>query len=77
METFYDTDKQQIIIGVDEAGRGPLFGNVYTSAVILPKETDFDRSILKDSKRSPLKKIKYFKCRDNNIIQSVIIQHMS
>ena len=74
METFYDTDKQQIIIGVDEAGRGPLFGDVYTSAVILPKETDFDRSILKDSKRfTSKKKIKevFQNIRDNNIIQSV------
>ena len=25
-----------IIIGVDEAGRGLLFGDVYTSAAILP-----------------------------------------
>ena len=36
-------------IGIDEAGRGPLFGRVYTSAVILPD--DFDVSILKDSKK--------------------------
>lgn len=44
-------------IGVDEAGRGPLFGDVYTSAVILP-DHDFDRSILKDSKKfSSTKKI--------------------
>lgn len=26
-------------IGVDEAGRGPLFGRVYVAAVILPRET--------------------------------------
>jgi len=25
-------------IGIDEAGRGPLFGRVYTAAVILPKD---------------------------------------
>lgn len=41
---------ETIIIGVDEAGRGPLFGDVYTSAVILPVD-DFDRTILKDSKK--------------------------
>lgn len=41
---------ETIIIGVDEAGRGPLFGDVYTSAVILPID-DFDRAILKDSKK--------------------------
>ena len=44
--------KDKIFIGVDEAGRGPLFGSVYTSAVILPEcEEEFDRSILKDSKK--------------------------
>ena len=44
----------EIIIGVDEAGRGPLFGSVYTSAIILPN--DFDKSILKDSKKFSSKK---------------------
>lgn len=39
-------------VGVDEAGRGPLFGRVYTAAVILPpSESSFDFSILKDSKK--------------------------
>ena len=46
---------ENIIIGVDEAGRGPLFGNVYTSAVILP-ELNFDKSLLKDSKKFTSKK---------------------
>lgn len=41
--------REGIEIGIDEAGRGPLFGRVYTSAVILPD--DFDVSILKDSKK--------------------------
>ena len=45
-------EKGQIFIGVDEAGRGPLFGSVYTSAVILPENEEyFDRSLLKDSKK--------------------------
>ena len=41
-------------IGVDEAGRGPLFGRVYTGAVILPSPAnapEFDFSLLKDSKK--------------------------
>jgi len=42
-------------IGVDEAGRGPLFGRVYTGAVILPPAStdpsEFDFSLLKDSKK--------------------------
>lgn len=47
----------QIIIGVDEAGRGPLFGPVYTGAVILPAmDSEFDRTQLKDSKKFTSKK---------------------
>jgi ribonuclease HII len=38
-------------IGVDEVGRGPLFGRVYTAAVILPKDDTFDHSKMKDSKK--------------------------
>jgi ribonuclease HII len=44
-------------VGVDEAGRGPLFGRVYTGAVILPPPSSaeaaaaFDFSLLKDSKK--------------------------
>jgi ribonuclease HII len=46
-------------VGVDEAGRGPLFGRVYTAAVILPPASSasssssagFDFSLLKDSKK--------------------------
>ena len=40
-----------IEIGVDEAGRGPLFGRVYAAAVILPKDDTFDHSKVKDSKK--------------------------
>jgi ribonuclease HII len=46
----------KIEIGVDEAGRGPLFGPVYTAAVILPKDDSFDHSKMKDSKRFTSKK---------------------
>lgn len=48
--TDTDTDSNILEIGVDEAGRGPLFGRVYTAAVILPK-SGFDYSRMKDSKR--------------------------
>jgi len=47
----YDEDVNIIEIGVDEAGRGPLFGSVYTAAVILPKDDSFNHSIIKDSKK--------------------------
>jgi ribonuclease HII len=43
-------------IGIDEAGRGPLFGAVYTAAVVLPKDNSFDFSKMKDSKKFHSKK---------------------
>ncbi len=42
-------NEDRLEIGVDEAGRGPLFGRVYTAAVILPKH-EFDHHRIKDSK---------------------------
>jgi ribonuclease HII len=53
-------DNQYIEIGIDEAGRGPMFGRVYTAAVILPKDdTLFNHSLMKDSKKfHSIKKIK-------------------
>ena len=50
----YNTPLNDILeIGVDEVGRGPMFGRVYTAAVILPNpnDSDFDFSCLKDSKK--------------------------
>jgi len=38
-------------IGADEAGRGPMFGRVYSGAVILPKEDSFHHFKMKDSKK--------------------------
>lgn len=43
-------------VGVDEAGRGPLFGRVYSAAVILPKDDSFDHFKMKDSKKFHSKK---------------------
>lgn len=48
---FYSTDTEIYEIGIDEAGRGPLFGRVYTAAVILPKEANFEFNKMKDSKK--------------------------
>jgi ribonuclease HII len=39
-------------IGVDEAGRGPMLGRVYSAAVVLPKDSkSFPYHLVKDSKR--------------------------
>lgn len=51
LKKFLYEDLNKIEIGVDEAGRGPLFGRVYTGAVILPKDDSFDHFKMKDSKK--------------------------
>lgn len=51
LKPFYQDNSNIYEIGVDEAGRGPLFGRVYSAAVILPKDANFDYSKLKDSKK--------------------------
>jgi ribonuclease HII len=56
LQKFYKEDANIFEIGVDEAGRGPLFGRVYTAAVVLPKDDSFDHSIVKDSKKFHSKK---------------------
>jgi len=43
--------KSMLEAGIDEAGRGPLFGRVYVGAAILPPDDDFNHALLKDSKR--------------------------
>ena len=50
LQLYYDINPNIMEIGVDEVGRGPLFGRVYTAAVILPKDNSFDHSKMKDSK---------------------------
>ena len=55
---FYNEEENTFEIGVDEVGRGPMFGRVYTAAVILPKD-GIDYSLFKDSKKfTSFKKLK-------------------
>jgi len=56
LKKCYNQDESVYEIGVDEVGRGPLFGRVYTAAVILPKDNSFDCSMVKDSKKFHSKK---------------------
>jgi ribonuclease HII len=51
LNKFYVEETNIFEIGVDEVGRGPLFGRVYTAAVILPKDDSFNHSLMKDSKK--------------------------
>jgi ribonuclease HII len=50
LERFYTNDTMEA--GIDEAGRGPLFGRVYTATVILsPEDNNFNYGLIKDSKK--------------------------
>lgn len=45
-------------IGIDEAGRGPLFGPVFVAAVVLPKDSEsFHHEWMRDSKKIKSKKM--------------------
>ena len=47
----YHNTNTLLEIGIDEAGRGPMFGRVYSAAVILPINETFKYECLKDSKK--------------------------
>ena len=51
LKKYYNENLDIFEIGVDEVGRGPLFGRVYSAAVILPKDDSFNHSLMKDSKK--------------------------
>lgn len=53
-EENYYTDKIKIIVGVDEAGRGPLCGPVVAACCILPR--DYKNEHINDSKKLSEKK---------------------
>ena len=51
-------DRNRFEIGIDEAGRGPLFGRLYVAGVVLPKTGTLDPSFIRDSKTLSAKKRK-------------------
>lgn len=56
LKHYYNIENNKEL-GIDEAGRGPLFGRVYIASVIIPKnDPDFKYDIIKDSKRFSSKK---------------------
>lgn len=58
MEKYFYNDVNYVECGIDEAGRGPLFGYVYAAAVIWPNELEPDTNLIKDSKKLSKKKKK-------------------
>jgi ribonuclease HII len=56
LKTYFNENPIIIELGIDEAGRGPMFGRVYAGVVILPKDNTFDHSLMKDSKKFHSKK---------------------
>jgi len=56
LSKYYDKDANQYEIGIDEAGRGPLFGRLYVAGVVLPKGDEFLHGNMKDSKKFSSKK---------------------
>ena len=74
LEVFHKQDTY--VIGVDEVGRGPLFGRVYAAAVILP-HFGFKHELMKDSKKfTSSKKIKEISdyIKENCIAYSIMYQ---
>jgi ribonuclease HII len=61
LSIFRNEDPNILEIGIDEAGKGPMFGRVYAAAVILPKDATmetFQYDDLRDSKKiKSLKKL--------------------
>jgi ribonuclease HII len=51
LKAYYCLEDTDLEIGIDEAGRGPMFGRVYAAAVILPKDDSFQHKEMKDSKK--------------------------
>jgi len=52
----YNKNENIYEIGIDEAGRGPLFGRLYVAASVLPKDSSFRHEDMKDSKKFHSKK---------------------
>ena len=58
LQSFYNSSNL-FEIGIDEAGRGPLFGRLYVAATIIPKDGSFVNKDIKDSKK--IKSVKKMK----------------
>ena len=72
----YDNNFSELVIGTDEAGRGPGAGGVYAAAVHFDKITDGlikDLEILNDSKKlTPKKRNSIYDVIKNSTVNSII-----
>ena len=75
MEQYFEKDKLEL--GIDEAGRGCLFGPVSISSVIWLDEDPVPDIVIKDSKQLSLKKrlLAYDYILDNSISYSHVFIH--
>jgi len=69
LQPYYNIENKYEI-GIDEAGRGPLFGRLYVAAVILPKDGSFYNKNIKDSKK--IKSIKMMESCYQYITQNAL-----
>ena len=51
LKKYFELESTEIEIGIDEAGRGPMFGRVYAAAAVLPKTDNYNHDLMKDSKK--------------------------
>ena len=57
LKQYFNPSINVIELGIDEAGRGPMFGRVYAGVVVLPKDNpNFKFDWMKDSKKFHSKK---------------------
>lgn len=65
---YYKENEHTFEIGIDEAGRGPLFGRVYVAGVVLPKH--MDTTEIRDSKKLTKNKLQtlYTHIRENAVV---------
>jgi ribonuclease HII len=68
---FHDEDANTYEIGIDEAGRGPLFGRLYVAGVVLSKT--MDTTEIRDSKKLTKKKLQeqYTYIQENAIVYHI------
>lgn len=68
---YYKEDENLFEIGIDEAGRGPLFGRLYVAGVVLPKH--MDTTEIRDSKKLTKKKLQtlYTHIRENAVVYHI------